>query len=213
MEEAIQKLLHGFQEFRSTYFSGDRHLFEELRHGQHPKTLVIACSDSRVDPALLTGCDPGDLFVIRNVANLIPPYEPDTRHHGVSAALEYAVRQLQVTHIIILGHSNCGGIRALMARDPEHPAGEFLDAWLDLAEPAKQAVLTRLESSSESTRHRACEETSLIMMMENLLTFPWLKQRVEAGNLELHAWYFHIASGRLFSFDRADCEFHAVPEV
>ena len=182
MEEAIEKMLHGFRSFRDTYFSGDSELFDQLKHGQHPRSLIIACSDSRVDPALITESDPGDLFVIRNVANLVPPYEPDTRHHGVSAALEYAVNGLQVEHIIIIGHSDCGGIHALMERTPEKPAGEFLDAWLDLAEPAKQAAMV-LSNASTHTRHRACEEASLVLGLENLLTFPWIKARVDAGKL------------------------------
>ncbi len=210
MEEAIEKMLHGFRSFRDTYFSGDSELFDQLKHGQHPRSLIIACSDSRVDPALITESDPGDLFVIRNVANLVPPYEPDTRHHGVSAALEYAVNGLQVEHIIIIGHSDCGGIHALMERTPEKPAGEFLDAWLDLAEPAKQAAMV-LSNASPHTRHRACEEASLVLGLENLLTFPWIRERVDAGKLALHAWYFHIAAGRLFGYDRAKggfTEFH-----
>ena len=106
----IAKLIAGFRHFQGNYFHGDNELFSQLKNGQQPKTLVISCSDSRVDPSLLTGAEPGDLFVIRNVANLVPPYEPDARYHGVSAALEYAVCQLQVEHIIVLGHSQCGGI-------------------------------------------------------------------------------------------------------
>lgn len=213
MEEAIKKLLHGFRSFRENYFAGDSELFEQLKHGQRPKALVIACSDSRVDPALLTACDPGDIFVIRNIANLVPPYEPDSRHHGVSAAIEYAVNCLKVEHVIILGHSDCGGIHALMERTADRPAGEFLEAWLDLAEPAKQAVCRQLQTSSDTTRHRACEEASLVLMLENLLSFPWVGEKVERGRLKLHAWYFHIATGRLFGFDRQSNEFHVLTEA
>mgnify|MGYP002347012188 CR=1 FL=1 len=126
MEECIRKLLHGFQSFQETYFSGNSELFDQLRHGQHPRVLVIACSDSRVDPALLTSCDPGDIFVVRNVANLVPPYEPGVgHHHGVSAALEYAVRVLKVGHIIILGHSDCGGVSTLLANPENTPHGSI----------------------------------------------------------------------------------------
>ena len=210
VEDAITKLIHGFRSFRDTYFSGDAELFEQLKHGQNPRILVIACSDSRVDPALLTRSAPGDLFVIRNVANLVPPYEPDTRHHGVSAALEYAVNALEVEHIIVLGHSDCGGIHALLKRTPEKPAGEFLEQWLDLAEPARRAVLERLPDADGATRHRACEEASLVLALENLLTFPWVRQRVEAGTLSLHAWYFVIATGHLFGYDRESCEFRTL---
>lgn len=213
LEEAIQKLLHGFRNFRETYFSGGSELFDKLRHGQHPRVLVIACSDSRVDPALLTACDPGDIFVIRNVANLVPPYEPGTGlHHGVSAALEYAVTVLKVEHIIVLGHSNCGGIRALMARSQtcSCDSHEFLDSWLDLAEPARQTVEAALPDATEATRHRACEEMSLVLAMENLMTFPWIAQAVSEHRLSLHAWYFHLGRGRLFGFDQKEHEFKAL---
>ena len=166
MDDAIARLIHGFRSFRNIYFSGDAELFDQLKHGQNPRILVIACSDSRVDPALLTQSAPGDLFVIRNVANLVPPCEPDTRHHGVSAALEYAVTALEVEHIIVLGHSDCGGIHALMKRTPERPAGEFLERWLDLAEPARRAVQEKLPDADEMTRRHACEEASLVLALE-----------------------------------------------
>lgn len=211
MADVIEKLLRGFGSFRSNHFSGTGGLFEQLRHGQHPKVLVIACSDSRVDPALLLNCDPGDIFVIRNVANLIPPYEPGSlsSHHGVSAALEYAVCKLHVEHIIVLGHSDCGGIKALLGRkraDAEE-AGEFLSLWLDLAEPAREAVERELPDAAEEVRRQACEEASLVLSAENLLTFPWLRERVERGELELHAWYFHLATGVLYGFDRESRSF------
>ena len=208
--DLLKRFSAGFQRFQKTWYCPENNIYEDLRVGQHPYALVIACSDSRVDPVLLLDATPGDLFVIRNVANLVPPYEPDSHHHGVSAALEYAVNGLQVEHIIIIGHSDCGGIHALMERTPEKPAGEFLDAWLDLAEPAKQAAMV-LSNASPHTRHRACEEASLVLGLENLLTFPWIRERVDAGKLALHAWYFHIAAGRLFGYDRAKggfTEFH-----
>ncbi|MBS1371985.1 MAG: carbonic anhydrase [Lentisphaeria bacterium] len=202
MEESIHKLIEGFRNFHNNWFAGDSELFEKLRHGQHPRVCVLSCSDSRVDPAILLESDPGDLFVIRNVANLVPPYEPDARHHGVSAALEYAVSELNIGHLILLGHSDCGGIKALMQRTPEHPAGQFLDPWLNLAEPAKQAVNASMTESPEATRCRACEEASLVLGLENLLTFPWIRSRTDTGELTLHAWYFHMPTGQLFRFDR-----------
>ena len=183
MEESIHKLIEGFRSFHNTWFAGDSELFDKLRHGQHPRACVISCSDSRVDPAIL-------------------PYEPDTRHHGVSAALEYAVTELGIGHLILLGHSDCGGIKALMRRSAEEPAGQFLDPWLDLAEPAKLAVNASMTESPETTRCRACEEASLILGLENLLTFPWVRERTGTGSLTLHAWYFHMPSGQLFRFDR-----------
>ncbi len=202
MEESIRKLIAGFHSFRDAWFAGDSELFDQLRRGQRPKACIIACSDSRVDPALLMQCDPGDLFVIRNVANLVPPCEHGGTYHGVSAALEYAVRELEVEHVILLGHSDCGGIRALMTQTSPAPRGGFLASWLSLAARAKEAVEFSMKDAPERTRCRACEEASLILGLENLLTFPWIKSRVDAGALSLHAWYFHMSDGRLYHYDR-----------
>ena len=123
MELAIQKLLQGFEHFKATYFTENNRLFQQLKEHQKPKILLISCSDSRVDPAIITNCAPGDIFVIRNVANLVPQFDPDPHAHGVSSALEYGVNILQVEHIIVLGHSDCGGIKALMERGEQHQLG------------------------------------------------------------------------------------------
>ncbi len=208
MEKAIHKLLHGFGDFHAEYYGGDSRLFDKLSHGQHPRVLIIACSDSRVDPALITACDPGDMFVIRNVANLVPPYEPeDTTHHGVSAAIEYAIKGLNVEEIIILGHSHCGGIHALMTREQGVKSSEFIDTWLDLANEAREEVERLLPNEDEHLKHRACEEMSLVLGLENLMTFPWIAERVNSGELGLHAWYFHISSGDLYGYDAEQQEF------
>ena len=202
MDDAIRKLLHGFRDFHNAYFAESRSLFDQLRKGQHPKVLVISCSDSRVDPALLTGCEPGDIFVIRNVANLVPPYEPGgSQHHGVSAALEYAIRNLKVHHVVVLGHSDCGGIKALMA--PSHGSGkvDFIDVWLQLAASARDEVEHSMSEASFETRCRACEEAAILLSLENLMTFPWIAERVTAGELVLHGWYFHLHTGKLSAFD------------
>lgn len=207
MEESIKKLLRGFKCFQQNYFSDNSTLFNQLKNGQHPKVLVIACSDSRVDPALLTNSNPGDLFVIRNVANLVPPYEPDENKHGVSAALEYAVKILEVESIVIIGHSDCGGIKALMNRDKSKVSSEFIDSWLDVAESAKQLVNSKLQNAPEKIRHQACEEASLVLGLDNILTFPWVKSRLEEHKLSVHAWYFNIEKGVLYYFDVIDKQF------
>lgn len=202
MEKSILNLIEGFRRFQNAWFCGNNERFGELRHRQNPHVCVISCSDSRVDPAILLDADPGELFVIRNVANLVPPYEPDMRHHGVSAALEYAVTKLHIGHLILLGHSGCGGIKALMQRSAEKPAGQFLNPWLDLVEPIKHEIDISMMGSPETVRCRACEKASLILGIENLLSFPWIRERNDAGSLKLHAWYFHMPSGQLFRFDR-----------
>lgn len=197
----IQKLISGFRRFQRQFFHSDDTLFDQLRRKQTPKVLVIGCSDSRVDPAIITDCRPGDLFVIRNVANLVPPYEPDTHYHGVSSALEYAVRFLEVEHIIILGHSHCGGIDALMRSSEQTPIGEFIDRWVDIARPAKNAVLKDLSKKTTELQCRACEQAAMLISLENLLTFPWITDRVEQGKLAIHGWYFDLEAGEMLSYN------------
>lgn len=203
----IKKLIKGFKRFQKNYFKGDDVLFDQLRHGQTPKVLLIGCSDSRVDPAILTDCQPGDLFVIRNVANLIPPYEPDARYHGVSSAIEYAVRFLQVEHVIVMGHSHCGGIESLLQSSKESPIGEFIDHWVEILRPAKEAVLRDLSNKTPDMQARACEQASIMISLENLLTFPWLAERVEAEKLALHGWYFDLEAGQMLGYHPDTGEF------
>lgn len=203
----IKKLIKGFKRFRQNYFKSDDALFDQLRHGQKPRVLLIGCSDSRVDPAILTDCRPGDLFVVRNVANLIPPYEPDARYHGVSSAIEYAVQFLQVEHIIVMGHSNCGGIDALLRSDPQSPVGEFIDHWVEIARPAREIVLRDLSHKTPRMQARACEQASIMISLENLLTFPWLAERVQAETLALHGWYFDMEAGQMLGYHPDTGEF------
>jgi len=199
----VEDFLAGFRRFQARFFGGDRELYEELRHGQRPHALVIACCDSRVDPAHLLDARPGDLFVVRNVANLVPPYESDGATHGVSAALEFAVRTLGVSHICVLGHGQCGGVRALI----EGAQGEFLPRWVAIAREARDEVLARLPGKPLDLQARACEQASLLLSLRNLLTFPWVAERVEAGTLALHGWYFDLERGGLLGYDAATGRF------
>ena len=204
----IAKFLHGFRRFQRHFFCSKDLLYKDLQEGQTPCALVIACSDSRVDPAILTGCDPGDMFVVRNVANLVPPYETGGAHHGVSAALEYGVTVLEVGHIIILGHSFCGGIQALMADGA--PAGQFIAPWVRIAQPARDEVLRDLGHKTPQARQRACEMAAILVSMENLLTFPWIKARVDAGTLHIHGWYFDMETGELEAYMPETGEFETL---
>ena len=196
----IADFIAGFKKFRQEYFDADEQRFAPLKHGQQPKVLLIGCSDSRVDPAILTGCAPGELFVVRNVANLVPPCEHDQHHHGVSAALEYAVCHLEVEHIIILGHSSCGGIGALMHGIANGRSAEFIGPWVKIAERAREQVLKELPDKEPAKQSKACEQASILVSLENLLSFPWVKQRVESGALTLHGWYFDMGGGQLYSY-------------
>jgi len=203
----IKKLIAGFRRFQTNYFDKESSLFDRLKQGQNPKTLVISCSDSRVDPAILTDSAPGELFVVRNVANLVPPYQQDTGYHGVSAALEYAVRHLEVEHILILGHSQCGGIAGLMSSECDCHPGEFIGRWVGIARPARNQIMEELSGKSGALKARACEQAAILLSIDNLLSFPWVKERVERGKLFLHGWYFDIQEGALYRYNPAGGEF------
>ena len=206
----IAKFLAGFRRFQRHFFCSREMLYSDLKEGQSPNVLVIACSDSRVDPAILTGCDPGDMFVVRNVANLVPPYETMGAHHGVSAALEYGVKVLGVGHVIVLGHSLCGGIQALLDEREGVQVGEFISPWVRIAESARQEVARTLANKTPEARQRACELAGILVSMDNLLTFPWVRERVEAGGLHIHGWYFDMQSGELSTYMPETGEFETL---
>jgi carbonic anhydrase len=193
----IKKFIAGYKRFHDNYFVGNQELFDRLKEGQNPSAMVIACSDSRVDPAILLDCQPGDLFMVRNVANLVPPYERGAGLHGVSTALEFGVGVLGVSHLIVLGHSSCGGVRALM----DGTQGDFMGNWVNIAARAKQRVLAEFPDASTQEQCHACEEASILVSLENLLTFPWIRERVESSQLTLHGWYFNIDSGDLVAYN------------
>ncbi len=199
----INELLQGFQRFRVKSFEPNRGLFNRLAmQGQTPRTLLIGCSDSRVDPAILTDSAPGDLFVVRNVANLIPPCETGGRYHGTSAAVEFAVCNLKVDCIIVLGHSRCGGIRALLEGYGENDEGEgFIAPWVKIAASARDEVLRRWPDASKEFKQRACERAGIRDSLTNLMTFPFIRQRVERGELNLHGWYYDLENGELMQYD------------
>ena len=189
----MQRLLEGYRRFRAEQWPERRGNFERLAvGGQSPRAMVIACCDSRVDPTMIFSAEPGELFVLRNVANLVPPYEPDTAFHATSAALEFAVRVLEVRDLIVMGHAMCGGIQVLLNGAPD-PAGDFLVPWMRIAEPAKRRVLLRAAVDPQS----ACELESIKLSLENLLSFPWIAARVTEGRLRLTGMSFDIRSGVL----------------
>jgi carbonic anhydrase len=193
----IQDLIQGYQEFKRNFFTQEAYLFEELiTKGQRPQTAIIACSDSRVDPAIITNAKPGDLFVIRNVANLVPPYEDEKLgYHGTSAALEFAVCGLGVKNIIVFGHSLCGGMSSLF--DGGGTTKGFVGKWMDLAEPAFQAVNLKHNDCDIAQKVNLCSKYSLINSLNNLKTFPWIYSRLQQNELRLHAWYFDISTGSI----------------
>ncbi|MES2677374.1 MAG: carbonic anhydrase [Pseudomonadota bacterium] len=201
MSENLEYVIAGYKKFRQKYFQSDNQLYEDLKNGQSPKILVIACSDSRVDPAIILNCKPGDLFVVRNVANLVPPYENDSGHHGTSAALEFAVLSLGIKHIIILGHSSCGGIQALVQDPSKMQEENFISRWMEIAQPALQKTLENYPHQSIEKQVGNCAKFALINSLNNLFTFPWIKEKVASKELFLHSWYFNIDSGIIEEFD------------
>jgi carbonic anhydrase len=204
----IAEFLAGFQQFQERYFGGDESVFARLRQGQNPRALVISCCDSRADPGMLLGAGPGDIFVVRNVANLVPPYRNGAEMPGIRADIEFAVKGLNVERIIILGHSGCGGIAALM--QGEGDKFEFIGAWVSIAQAARNRVLHDLAGEPPAIQAKACEKAAIALSLQNLLSFPWIRQRVEAGSLTLHGWYFDIDAGELLQHSAETGEFVAL---
>lgn len=200
MPNPIARLIAGFRNFHGSYFEGSDLYRRLAEQGQQPKVLIIACSDSRVDPALLTRARPGDLFIVRNVAAIVPPYTADGRHHGTSSAIEFAVRGLKVEHVVVLGHAQCGGVRALAEPLAAEPF-EFLSDWVKIAEPAREAVGRHFAAPGDDRARQALEQATLLVSLRNLLSFPWIEQAVREHRLTLHGWYFDLVQGLLLAHD------------
>jgi len=205
---ALDRLLAGFKVFRARYFEQRPELYEHLkRAGQAPEVLVIGCSDSRADPAILLGTEPGELFVVRNVANLVPPYQPDGHYHGTSSAIEFAVRDLAVKHIVVLGHSGCGGVQALIAAEKGggNPDREFIAGWMSIAGRARAALAADTIHGHDESRH--VEQAAIRVSLENLQTFPWIRRPAREGKLSVHGWWFDLDGGKLWGIDSPAGEF------
>ncbi len=209
--KSVSNLIEGFRRFRNQHFESHDRLYQQLvKQGQTPRILVVACCDSRVDPALVFDCDPGDLFVIRNVANLVPPLEEHSGHHGTTAAIEYGVVTLGVRHIIVLGHAHCGGINALVRTDGVGTPDSYIGDWMRLVESARVEVMAAMPDAPQAEQERACEQRAILVSLKNLMTFPWIRERVERGELNLHGWYFDIKCGQLLRYDETTGNFIAI---
>lgn len=210
----IRKFLQGFRRFQKHYLGEQHALFDQLlAGGQHPRTLMIACCDSRCDPALLTDCEPGDIFVVRNVANLVPPYDQARLFAATSSAIAFAVSSLEVEHVIIMGHAHCGGIQALMANKASESDEEKLIAqWVGIAETAREQVLQQLPDKSSEIQAHACEQASILISLENLRSYPWISKRVELGKLALYGWYFDMETGELLQYQQDSGKFQVLVE-
>jgi carbonic anhydrase len=208
----ILRLMAGFRKFRERYFESADPLYGRLADpgvGQSPKTLIIGCSDSRVDPALITSAAPGEIFVVRNVGNLVPPYEKGGGFHGVSAAIEFAIVNLKVENVIILGHRQCGAFRALMLNEGTVPNG-FVQHWVRIAEQAKAFVLKKHAGEDDDHLCRYGEQESIRYSLKNLRTFPFVEEAIKTRGLTLMGIYFDLESGQLLECDEEGDSFKSV---
>jgi carbonic anhydrase len=207
------RLLDGYRTFASERLPTEQTRYRELSvHGQSPEVMVIGCCDSRVSPEVIFDAGPGELFVMRNIANLVPTYQPDSAAHGVSAALEFAVTVLKVKHIVILGHAQCGGIRAFIDKIEPLTPGDFIGKWMAMFIKPGEVVEQRAHESMQDFVVRI-EKAAVFRSLENLMTFPFVRNRVEHGDLQLHGAYFGVAEGTLFVLDKATKEFKSARRV
>ena len=198
----FNRFVKGFHLFQQKYFRNSDVYKELTTKGQNPDALVIACCDSRNDPALLMQSQPGDLFVVRNVAAIVPPYQPDDNYHGTSAAIEFAVKGLKVKEIIVLGHSMCGGVQALANHEATAKNKfEFLTQWISIGEQACDKVDKMHPDATTEQRQCALEKEVIVVSLENLMTFPWIREGVEQGRITMHGWYFDMLHGKLLDYN------------
>lgn len=212
MDRFPRSLLNGYQEFRRSRFSNERKRYRDLAEkGQTPETLVIACCDSRAAPETIFNAMPGEIFVVRNVANLVPPYKPDGEYHSTSAALEFAVQSLKVKHIVVLGHGRCGGIKAALdpADEPLSP-GDFIGKWMELLAPAAESI-SRNEWMTGAERQTALEHISIRHSIANLRTFPCVSILENKDRLCLHGAWFDISDGELWVMNPSSRDFSRTP--
>ena len=204
-----QSLTEGYRAFLDERFPREKNRFEALAEkGQSPEVMVIGCCDSRVSPEVIFDASPGELFVVRNVANLVPPYEPEGGQHGTSAALEFAVQALRVRHIVVLGHARCGGIRAFAGDAAPLSPGDFIGRWMSMIAPAAERIGPP-DGDLDAYAHRL-EFAAIELSLANLMTFPCVRILVERGRLQLHGAYFGIATGELLIRDADTGRFEPV---
>ncbi|MFP5396273.1 MAG: carbonic anhydrase [Alphaproteobacteria bacterium] len=208
----LGRLIEGYRRFRSSGWAPNRDRWESLREGQQPEVMVIACSDSRVDPAQIFDVNPGEIFVVRNVAAMVPPFETTPGHHGVSAALEFAVQVLKVKEIVVMGHGMCGGCKAALTREmhgTEPGEGGFIADWIALLDEARDQVAAKHGTHGHAAE-RAMEQAGVQVSLDNLRTFPCIRRKEREGELKLTGAFFAISDGVLHVLDEARRAFSPV---
>ena len=207
-DKTLQEFEKGHEAFRTVNFKQNEKRFKTLvEKGQNPKALFIGCSDSRVMPAMITGSKPGDLFIIRNIGNFVAPYQPDANYHATAAAIEYAISVLELTDIIVCGHSHCGAIASLYKNIEQTDENIHTLKWLELGEAPKKIAMMSIPSANKEELLRYTEKASVIFQLENLLTYPAVKKRVDRNELFLHGWYYDIEDGLIEYYDDENYEF------
>lgn len=195
--DALQRLVAGFGRFRHSHFEADPELYDRLLDGQRPEVMVIACSDSRTDPAIICGARPGELFVLRNVAALVPPHQPDGRPHGTASAIEFGIRALGVRHVVVLGHSFCAGVRCLLEHDHGAARFDYVSDWVGVAHEVREEMAGLVTEAESLLVARRAEQATILASLRHLHGYPFVAERVAAGRLALHGWYFHFGWGVL----------------
>jgi len=206
----VERLYKGIHKFQSSHFKRKEEFFRRLSTHQKPEVLFITCADSRVDPNLVTQSSPGDLFIVRNVGNLVPPHNAIRDKNSVAAAIEFAVLGLKVTDIIVCGHSNCGAMQLLHSNDDTFLEMPHLKEWVRIAEPVKRIVDRFYQGVSDEMKARVTEKENVLMQIRNIETYPFVEKALEAGTLKLHGWYYDIGTGRIFSYNPENDEFEAI---
>ncbi len=209
MSSFPENLADRFRRFKQRHFLPNAEQYEELAtYGQTPEAMIISCSDSRVDPETIFGAMPGELFVVRNVANLVPPYETGGKFHGVSAAIEFAALNLRVKHLIVMGHSGCGGVKAALDQSAAiQTESQFISRWMSMLDDARLSVLAAHQTRPHAEKQRALEKEGVKTAIKNLRTFPFISQLEDKGRLALHGAYFDIATGTLSVLNHSRNEF------
>lgn len=208
----LNQLIEGYRRFREQDWAQERDRWSELAEGQSPQVMILSCADSRVEPAQIFDARPGEMFVVRNIAALAPPYETTSGYHGVSAALEFAVTQLEVSEILVMGHGMCGGCSASLTGkfDDARPGqGQFISDWVHMLDRARDRVRAR-HTDLDRAAFLDMEQEAVKVSLANLRTFPWIAAREKAGELKLHGAHFSISEGRLYVLDEAEGDFRPV---
>ncbi len=203
----VQKILDGIVKFRREDFEAHKMLFKELKEEQKPHTLFISCVDSRINPNMITGTLPGELFIIRNMANIVPPYSSSAEYASTTSAVEYAVLRLGIENIIICGHSNCGGCEAILNPSENLDQLPHTKKWLELIKGVGEHVVREITEKEPEARRWMMEHSNVVEQLKHLMTYPYIRQKVEAGRMELSGWHYIIETGDIFIYDKNIGEF------